>query len=86
MPLSGLSNLLSRILGGPVTFNPSSRRLFVGNVAVHFTAQVSNTAPSKLIMNFTAPVNPTIATEPGKLRMTFSHDPVVAPEFPETYL
>lgn len=79
VPLAGLSGLLSRILGGPVTFTPSSRRLFVGSVAVHFTAQVSNTAPSKLIMNFTAPVNPTIATEPGKLRMTFTHDPVVAP-------
>jgi N-acetylmuramoyl-L-alanine amidase len=30
-------------------------------------------------MNFTAPVNPAIDTEPGQLRMTFSHDPVVAP-------
>jgi N-acetylmuramoyl-L-alanine amidase len=82
VPLAGLSTLLSRILGGPVTFNPSSRRLFVGSVAVHFTAQVSNTTPPKLIMNFSSPVNPTIATEPGRLRMTFSHDPVVAPGFP----
>jgi len=32
-----------------------------------------------LVMNFTAPVNPTISTEPGKLRMMFSHDAVVAP-------
>lgn len=79
VPLADLSSLLSRILGGPVTFNPSARRLFVGSVAVHFTAQVSNTTPPKLIINFTAPVNPTIATEPGKLRMTFTHDPVVAP-------
>lgn len=82
VPLSDLSSLLSRILGGPVTFNPRARRLFVGNVAVHFTAQVSNTTPPKLIMNFTSPVNPTIATEPGKLRMTFSHDPVVGPSSP----
>ena len=83
VPLAGLSNLLSRILGGPVAFNPGARRLFVGNVAVHFTAQVSNPASPKLIVNFTAPVNPTIATEPGKLRMTFSHDPVVAPGSPK---
>jgi len=82
VPLADLSSLLSRMLGGPVTFNPSARRLFVGSVAVHFTAQVSNTIPPKLIMNFSAPVNPTIATEPGKLRMTFSHDPVVAPSSP----
>jgi N-acetylmuramoyl-L-alanine amidase len=53
--------------------------LFIGNVAVHFTAQVSKTTPPKLMMNFTAPVNPMIATEPGKLRMVFTHDAVVAP-------
>ena len=83
VPLVDLSSLLARILGGPVTFNPSARRLFVGGVAVHFTAQVSNTAPPKLIMNFSAPVNPTIASEPGKLRMTFNHDPVVASSSPK---
>jgi N-acetylmuramoyl-L-alanine amidase len=33
-------------------------------------------------MNFTAPVNPTIATEPGKLRMSFSREPIVAPGSP----
>jgi N-acetylmuramoyl-L-alanine amidase len=33
-------------------------------------------------MNFTAPVNPTIATEPGRLRMTFNRQPLVAPGTP----
>lgn len=79
VPLSCLGTLLPRILGGPVTFNQSSRRLFVGNVAVHFTAQVTKTTPPKLVMNFTAPVNPMIATEPGELRMAFNHEAVVAP-------
>jgi N-acetylmuramoyl-L-alanine amidase len=79
VPLSCLGTLLPRILGGPVTFNQNSRRLFIGNVAVHFTAQVSKTTPPKLVMNFTAPVNPMIGTEPGKLRMSFNHEAVVAP-------
>jgi N-acetylmuramoyl-L-alanine amidase len=79
VPLSCLGTLLPRILGGPVTFNQNSRRLFIGNVAVHFTALVSKTTPPKLVMNFTAPVNPTIATEPGELRMAFNHEAVVAP-------
>src|SRR5579864_5300764 len=79
VPLSCLGTLLPRILGGPVTFNQNSRRLFIGNVAVHFTAQVSKTTPPKLVMNFTAPVNPSIATEPGELRMVFTHEAVVAP-------
>jgi N-acetylmuramoyl-L-alanine amidase len=79
VPLSCLGTLMPRILGGPVTFNQNSRRLFVGNVAVHFTAQVSKTVPPKLVMNFTAPVNPTIATSPGELRMAFNHEAVVPP-------
>jgi N-acetylmuramoyl-L-alanine amidase len=83
VPLADLSILLSRMLGGPVSFNPKARRVFVGSVAVHFTAQVSNTTPPRLIMNFSSPVNPAIATEPGKLRMTFIHDPVVAPGSPK---
>jgi N-acetylmuramoyl-L-alanine amidase len=79
VPLSSLGTLLSRILGGPVVFNQTSRRLLIGNVAVHFTAQVNKATPPKLVMNFTAPVNPMIATEPGKLRMVFSHEALVAP-------
>ena len=79
VPLSCLGTLMPRILGGPVTFNQNSRRLLVGNVAVHFTAQVSKTTPPKLVMNFTAPVNPMIATEPGELRMVFNREAVVAP-------
>ena len=79
VPLSCLSGLLPSILGGPVSFNQAAGRLFIGNVAVHFTAQVSQTAPPRLVMNFTSPVNPSISTEPGKLRMVFSHEPLVAP-------
>ncbi|MGC2198409.1 MAG: hypothetical protein WA628_27305, partial [Terriglobales bacterium] len=82
VPVASLSSLLPRILGSSVTFNPASRRLFVGNVATHFTAQLSHTAPPRLVMNFTSPVNPTIATEPGKLRMSFQREPVVAPGTP----
>ncbi len=79
VPISTLAPLLSRVLGGPVTFNPASRRIFIGNVAVHFTAQLTASNPASLVMNFSGPVNPTIATEAGKLRMTFTHEPVVAP-------
>lgn len=79
VPLVSLGTLLPRILNTPVSFNPLSRRLFVGNVATHFTAQLNRTTPPRLIMNFTTPVNPTIATEPGRLRMSFTREPLVAP-------
>jgi N-acetylmuramoyl-L-alanine amidase len=79
VPLASLSTLLPRLLGGPVTFHENSRRLFVGNVAVHFTAQVNKANPPSLVMEFSSPVNPMIATEPGKLRMVFTHEPLVPP-------
>jgi N-acetylmuramoyl-L-alanine amidase len=53
--------------------------LFVGDVAVHFTAQINNTAAPALVMNFSSPVNPSISTEPGRLKMTFTHEPLVPP-------
>ena len=79
VPLSSLPGLMQRFLGTAVNFHESSRRLFIGNVAVHFTAQVNRTNPPTLVMNFTSPVNPTIATEPGKLRMVFTREPLVPP-------
>src|SRR5580704_15549077 len=80
VPIASLGSLLPRILGGPVTLHEESSRLFIGSVATHFTASLSG--ENRLVFNFTAPVNPMIATEPGKLRMTFSHEPVVAPAAP----
>jgi N-acetylmuramoyl-L-alanine amidase len=80
VPLSALSSLLPRILGGPVTLHEDSGRLFIGSVATHFTAALS--ADNRLVFNFTAPVNPMVATEPGGLRMTFSREPLVAPASP----
>jgi len=79
VPLNSLTVLLTRFLGGPVTFNETARRLFIGNVSVHFTAQVNKANPAALVMDFSSPVNPMIATEPGKLRMVFTHEPIVPP-------
>jgi N-acetylmuramoyl-L-alanine amidase len=82
VPLVSLGNLMSKILGGPVSLHQDARRVFVGSVAIHFTAQIEKSTPPKLVVTFTAPVNPMIATEPGKLTMTFSRDPVVSPGSP----
>jgi N-acetylmuramoyl-L-alanine amidase len=82
VPVSSLSSLLPRFLGGPATLHESSNRLFIGSVATHFTASVSPDDPSHLVFRFTSPVNPSIATEPGKLRMTFNREPLTAPASP----
>ena len=82
VPIASLYALLPKIIGVPVSLNETSRRLFIGNIATHFTAQLNRTTPLRLVLNFTAPVNPTIATEPGKLRMVFHREPIVAPGSP----
>ena len=82
VPLASLNSLLPRFLGGPATLHEESGRLFIGSVATHFTASVAADDPSRLVFQFTAPVNPSVATEPGKVRMTFNHEPVIAPASP----
>jgi N-acetylmuramoyl-L-alanine amidase len=79
VPLACLNSLLPRFLGGPATLHEESGRLFIGNIATHFTAAVLPDDASRLVFRFTAPVSPSIASEPGKLRMTFNREPVTAP-------
>ncbi len=79
VPVEALSSLLPRFLGGPATLHEESERLFIGNVAIHFTASIASDNSGHLVFHFTNPVNPSIATEPGKLRMTFARDPITAP-------
>jgi N-acetylmuramoyl-L-alanine amidase len=82
IPVASLGSLLPRFLGGPVIFHESAERLFIGSVATHFTASVAPDDPSRLIFHFSSPVNPSIASEPGKLRLTFNHEPVTSPASP----
>ena len=82
VPLASLNSLLPRFLGGPANLHEDSRRLFIGSVATHFTASVAPEDPSRLVFHFSAPVNPLVATEPGKLRLTFTREPVTAPASP----
>jgi N-acetylmuramoyl-L-alanine amidase len=79
VPISSLSEFLPRFLGAPVNFHQSARRLFVGDVGVQISFQLDANNPARLALNFSAPVNPTISTEPGKLRMVFKRDAVVSP-------
>lgn len=82
VPLASLNSLLPRFLGGPATLHEQSDRLFIGSIATHFTASVAASDPSHLVFQFSAPVNPSVATEPGKVRLTFNHEPVTAPASP----
>jgi len=79
VPVSSLSTLLPRFLGAPVSFREGARRLLIGDVAIQSSILLDPSTPPRLVLNFTAPVNPMISTEPGKLHMLFKRDPVVPP-------
>ena len=75
--LSSLPLLISNYLGVPAELHPSALRLFIGTVGVNFAAQLTRHPADSLVLNFSAPVNPTIASEPGKLRLVFQRDPIL---------
>jgi len=79
VPLNSLSGFLPRFLGAPVNFRESAHRLFVGDVGIQVSFQLEPSTPPRLALNFTAPVNPAISTETGKLRMLFKRDPILSP-------
>ncbi len=79
IPVTSISDVLRRFLGAPVNFREASRRLFIGGVGTQVSFQLDANTPPHLILNFTFPVNPTISTEPGRLRMIFKRDPLISP-------
>ena len=81
--LDSLVTLLPQFLGIPVVFHVNARRLFIGESGTTYTTELSKSPPEKLVLNFSRPVNPSISTEPGKLRMVFVRDPLLA-SGPET--
>ncbi len=77
IPLHSLGAVLSNLLPGPVDVRENARRVIIGGAATQFTAELQQPG-SRLVVHFSAPVNPTISTEPGRLHMVFTRDPVVA--------
>ncbi len=76
LPITSLPAVFAAMLNTRISLHESARRLFLGEVGTRFTAEVKP-APESLVLNFSAPVNPTVHTEPGKLRMTFVREPLI---------
>jgi N-acetylmuramoyl-L-alanine amidase len=74
LPFSSLKTILPLFGVSPVDVHESARRIFINAPIVHVTAKKADAA--KVAFTFSAPVNPFIATEPGKLRMVFDREPL----------
>src|SRR5208283_462643 len=78
VPLAAATNLLAKLLSTQAEFHAAGRRLFVGAGVERFTLELRTGNPSRLLIGFPSAVNPTIATEPGRVRFTFRREPVAA--------
>jgi N-acetylmuramoyl-L-alanine amidase len=76
VPFASLVELLPHFTGGHAEYHEISRRLFVNGGGTRFFAELKKGTPSSLALSFTASVNPRITSEGGKLRLSFSHDPL----------
>src|SRR3954464_621888 len=74
VPLHSLPFVLTGLMDTRFDFHENSRRMFLGNYGNTFKAEAKKSDPPTVVFEFSAPVNPSISTEPGKLRMVFTHD------------
>ncbi|HLH07615.1 MAG TPA: N-acetylmuramoyl-L-alanine amidase [Terriglobales bacterium] len=78
VPVASLPQLLPGFTGTTVSLHQLARRLFVASASTNYGFDLQRTAPPRLVLHFSTPVNPSVATEPGRLRMTFSREPLIA--------
>ena len=76
VPLLSATQLLSRVGGQPADFHAAARRLFVGSSQIRYAAQLHQ-APSRLVLNFTAPVKPSVQVEKSRVHLLFRREPIV---------
>lgn len=84
VPLHSLGRILSRLLPTAVDVREPGRRVFIGGAATGFTAELEP-ASGKLVLHFSAPVNPAITSDASKVHITFTRDPVVGSNVTHTF-
>jgi len=76
VPVSSVAPLLLRLAEQQAEFRGVPRRLFVGGSLVHYSAELQH-QPSRLVLNFSAPVNPSVQLEKNRVRLIFRREGVV---------
>ncbi len=76
IPSVSIPQVLPRISDLSAEFHAAPRRLFVGSIKFGYSAELRHT-PSRLVLTFPAPVNPTSVIEKGRVRLLFRREPVV---------
>ena len=77
IPVAWITQLLPALSGQPVEFHAKTGHLFIGSPQLHFSAELRH-FPSRLVLTFSAPVDPSIQVEKGSVHLFFRREPVVS--------
>ncbi len=77
IPAASAGQMLPRVTEQPAEFHAAARRLFIGSTQIRFSAELRH-APSRLVLSFPSPVNPSSLIEKGRVRLLFRREPVVS--------
>jgi N-acetylmuramoyl-L-alanine amidase len=77
IPVEWIAQLLPVLAGQPVEFHAKSGHLFIGSPQLRFSAELRH-SPSRLVLSFPAPVNPSIQIEKGRVHLFFHREAVVS--------
>ena len=76
LPIASVPQMLPRLANLQAELHGASRRLFVGNTQMHFSAELKHD-PARLVLSFPAPVNPASLIEKNRVRLLFRREPLV---------
>jgi N-acetylmuramoyl-L-alanine amidase len=77
LPAAAVAGFLPRLTDQAASFHAAPRRLFVGSSELHYAAELRR-SPSRLVLTFTAPVNPSTFVEKNRVRLLFHREALVA--------
>ena len=78
VPLASLPGILTQLLSQQISLHQTSQRLFIGDVITRYSLDLRKGTPSRLLIGFSSPVNPSVATEPGFVHLIFKRSAVVS--------
>jgi N-acetylmuramoyl-L-alanine amidase len=77
VPVASLVQLLPRVTQLTAEFHVAARRLFVASTQFRYAAELRH-SPSRLVLTFPVPVNPSTVIEKNRVRLFFRREPVVS--------
>ncbi len=77
IPVASMVQVLPHIADMTAEFHAVPRRLFVGSTQFRYAAELRH-APSRLVLTFPVPVNPSSVIEKSRVRLVFRREPVVS--------